>query len=129
VARIYEHLWSTPPPRGTGEQRAATDAARAQAAAQGWQPPLAWDDIDTDLTPQPTAGTPLPGHVDDIAIERALAGDGIGYNNLTPAEQHEVIRQLTERGRSIRDIAAQLATTKRTVSRHRTPIDAVRSGR
>jgi DNA-binding NarL/FixJ family response regulator len=38
---------------------------------------------------------------------------------LTSAEQEEVIRRLTARCRSIRDIATQLATTKRTVSRRR----------
>jgi hypothetical protein len=65
--------------------------------------------------------------VDEIAIERALAGDGIRYDDLTSVEQEEVIRELTDRGRSIRDIAAQLATTKRTVSRRRAPVDAMRS--
>jgi hypothetical protein len=129
VAELFERLSNTPPPRATAEQRAATDAARTHAAAQGWQPPLAWDDIDTDPTPEPTAGTPPPADVDDIAIERALAGDGIGYDDLTPAEQQLVIRHLTERGWSIRDIATQLATTKRTVSRRRASVDVVRPGR
>ncbi|WP_246080803.1 helix-turn-helix domain containing protein [Modestobacter altitudinis] len=129
VAELYERLENTPPPRRTGEQQAATDAARTHAAAQGWQPPLAWDDIDRDPTPERSARPHTPDDVDDIAIERALAGDGIRYNELTPAEQEQVVHRLTERGRSIRDIAAQLATTKRTVSRRRTPKDAVHVGR
>jgi hypothetical protein len=128
VAELYERLWHTPPPRATGEQRAAADAARTFASAGGWQPPLAWDDIDTDPTPEPTAGTPATDDVDEIAIERALAGDGVGYDDLNTAEQQQVIRHLTERGRSIRDIAAQLGTTKRTISRRRTSVDAVRIG-
>jgi hypothetical protein len=129
VAALYERRSNAPPPRSTGQQRATADAARTLAVAQGWQPPLAWDDIDTDPTPEPTPGTPPPDDVDEIAIERALAGDGVGYDNLTPAEQHEVIRHLTERGRSIRDIAAQLATTKRTISRRRAAVDVARPGR
>jgi hypothetical protein len=129
VGELYERLSPTPPPRSTGQQRATADAARAHAAEQGWRPPLAWDDIDTDPTPEPTPGTRPPDDVDEIAIERALAGDGVGYDNLTPAEQHEVIRHLTERGRSIRDIAAQLATTKRTISRRRVSVEVVRPGR
>jgi hypothetical protein len=128
VAELYERLSHLPPPRATSEQRAAADAAQAHAAGRGWQPPLAWDDIDHDPTP-PTASTPPPDDVDQIAIERALAGDGVHYDNLTPAEQRLVIRRLTARGRSIRDIAAQLATTKRTVSRRRTPRDPVPDGR
>jgi DNA-binding NarL/FixJ family response regulator len=52
-------------------------------------------------------------------VERALAGDDIAYDDLTAVEQQEVIRRLTARGTSIRDIAARLRTTKRTVSRRR----------
>ncbi|HYX95015.1 MAG TPA: hypothetical protein VE823_08100 [Geodermatophilus sp.] len=60
VATLYERLWSTRPPRDTRDQRAAADAARAHAAAHGWLPPLAWDDIDTD--PHPRARPPdFPG--------------------------------------------------------------------
>ena len=57
--------------------------------------------------------------MDEIALERALAGDHITYDDLTTVEQEEVVRRLTARGSSIRDIAAQLGTTKRTVSRRR----------
>jgi DNA-binding NarL/FixJ family response regulator len=62
--------------------------------------------------------------IDEIAVERALAGDGVFYDDLTSAEQQEVVRRLTARGRSIRDIATQLATTKRTVSRRRASLGA-----
>jgi DNA-binding NarL/FixJ family response regulator len=41
------------------------------------------------------------------------------YDELTAVEQQEVVRRLTARGASIRDIATQLSTTKRTVSRRR----------
>ncbi len=122
VADLYERLENTPPPRATGEERAAANAARAHAAARGWKPPLAWDDIDTDPTPHPMAGTPPADDVDPIAVERAVTGHGIRYDDLTFAEQQEVIHRLTARGRSIRDIATQLATTKRTVSRRRASV-------
>jgi DNA-binding NarL/FixJ family response regulator len=46
------------------------------------------------------------------------------YDDLTAVEQHEVVRRLTARGESIRDIAAQLSTTKRTVSRRRASLGA-----
>lgn len=120
VATLYERLCNTTPPRMTSEQRAAAHAARAHAAARGWLPPLAWDDIDTDPTPPPAiTGASQENDMDEIAVERALAGDHITYDDLTRAEQQEVVRRLTARGNSIRDIAAQLGTTKRTVSRRR----------
>ncbi|MCU1613645.1 MAG: hypothetical protein JWO98_1185 [Frankiales bacterium] len=125
VASLYERLWNATPPRATGEQRATSDAARAHSAARGWLPPLAWDDIDTDPTPtMPTAGPSQGNDIDEIAVERALAGDGVFYDNLTSVEQEEAIRRLTARGKSIRDIAAQLSTTKRTVSRRRASLGA-----
>jgi hypothetical protein len=125
VATLYERLWNARPPRTTGEQHAAADAAQTHAAAQGWLPPLAWDDIDTDPTPPaPAAGPSRRDDVDEIAVERALAGDNIFYDDLTPVEQQEVIRRLSARGSSIRDIAAQLGTTKRTVSRRRAALGA-----
>jgi DNA-binding NarL/FixJ family response regulator len=122
VAALYERLWNTRPPRTTGEQRAAADAAQAHAAARGWLPPLAWDDIETDTDPTPPTPTVEPSQrddIDEIAVERALAGDNISYDDLTAVEQREVVRRLCARGSSIRDIAAQLGTTKRTVSRWR----------
>jgi DNA-binding NarL/FixJ family response regulator len=113
------------PPQATSEQRAAAGAARAHAAAHGWLPPLAWDDIDTDPTPPaPTAQPSRRDDIDEIAVERALAGDHITYDDLTPFEQQEVVRRLSARGTSIRDIAAQLGTTKRTVSRRRASLGA-----
>jgi hypothetical protein len=125
VATLYERLWNRRPPRMTSEQRAAADAAQAHAAARGWLPPLAWDDIDTDPTPPAlTAGASPRNEMDEIAVERALAGDHITYDDLTTVEQQEVIRRLTARGSSIRDIAAQLGTTKRTVSRRRASFGA-----
>jgi AraC-like DNA-binding protein len=127
VASLYERLFNATPPRATSEQRAAADAARAHAAAQRWLPPLAWDDIDTDTTaaaPDVPAAGSQRNDIDEVAVERALAGDRITYDDLTADEQQEVIRRLTARGASIRDIAARLGTTKRTVSRRRASLGA-----
>jgi hypothetical protein len=124
VASLYEQLSGSTPPRATDKQRVAADAARAHAVAQGWLPPLAWDNIDTDPTPPASTARSHRNDIDEIAVERALAGDRITYEDLTEDEQHEVIRRLTARGASIRDIAAQLGTTKRTVSRRRASLGA-----
>jgi hypothetical protein len=125
VSALYEQLWNQRPAQSTDDQRAAADTARAFAAKRGWQPPLAWDDIDTDPDPQHhTEPMETDGDLDEIAIERALAGDGVRLEHLTVAEQAEVVQRLTERGKSIRDIAHQLATTNRTISRRRASINA-----
>jgi hypothetical protein len=118
VGELYEHLWDKQPQHATTDGLAAINAARALAASRGWPPPMAWDDIDAD--PTPTADPPdAADELDEIAVERAVAGDGLRLEHLTIAEQNEVVRRLTEHGKSIRDIADQLATTKRTVSRRR----------
>jgi hypothetical protein len=125
VSALYEQLWKLHPPHTTDDQRAAADAAMVFAAERGWLPPLAWDDIDTEPDPQHhSAHSQTDDDLDEIAIERAVAGDGVRLEDLTPAEQDEVVRRLTERGKSVRDIAQQLATTKRTISRRRASINA-----
>jgi AraC-like DNA-binding protein len=119
VNAMYERLWDAPPPRQTIAQRNASDAARAHATQHRWLPPLAWDDIDEDPDPdtiqRDTSGA--DSDLDEIAIERAITGDT--RVRLTHAEQIEVVRRMSERGRSIRTIAELLSTSKRTVSRHR----------
>ena len=88
------------------------------ATQRQWLTPLAWDDIDTDPEP-PTPPSDALNHIDEIAIERALSGRNIRLSQLPPAEQDEVVRRLTENGKSVRAIAEQLATSTRTVSRRR----------
>lgn len=120
VADLYDRLWDQQPPSTTHTQKTASAKARTRAQNNGWPPPLGWDDIDNDPEPDPTTPGPIDDEdIDEIAVERGVAGDGIRLEQLTPAEQAEVVRRLTERGKSIRDIAAQLATTTRTVSRKR----------
>ena len=125
ISELYDRLWNSRPPHATAQDRVQIDATRTWARTQGWLPPLAWEDIDTDPDPDPRdrhnrhRGDTDPDYLDEIAIELAVAGEGIRLDRLTLAEQDEVVRRLTDRGSSIPDIAAQLATTTRTVSRRR----------
>jgi len=123
IRDLYDRLWDTQPPRATPAQRQAAAMARAHASEHRWAAPLAWDDIDTDrrphCDPDIRSGQANVEHLDEIAVERAVAGDGVRLGDLTCAEQAEVVHRLTERGTSIRDIADQLATATRTVSRRR----------
>ena len=130
VNALYERLWDTTPPHATKAQRAASAHARAHAQRHRWRPPLGWDDIDTDPEadpdrgPDPDTAAAAAEDIDEIAVDRAVAGDHVRLDDLTPAEQAEAVRRLTERGKSIREIADQLATTTRTVSRRRTAFSA-----
>lgn len=117
VAELYEQLWDTRPPKDTPHQRRAVANALSVAARHHWPTPLAWDDIDHDPEPPTPPGAAVD--IDEIAIELALTGRSVRLKQLTPAEQDEAVRLLTERGKSVRDIAEHLTTSTRTVSRRR----------
>lgn len=48
VARLYDELWDKPPVARDHRSRISVARARNYAAAQGWVPPLAWDDDTID---------------------------------------------------------------------------------
>lgn len=118
VEQLYDTIWDQHPAATTPEQCNAVTSARQRAAEADWAPPLAWDDIDTDQRPAPD-GCPDRDYIDQVAVERAVQGDAIRLSNLTPAEQAEAVRRLTELGLSARAIATRLATTERTIARRR----------
>jgi hypothetical protein len=119
VAELYEQLWNTRTSPDTNRGRRAIAAALALATEYDWLTPLAWDDIDHDPTP-PLPPRSAAGEVDEIAVELAITGRSVRLTQLTPAEQEEAVRRLTEEhGKSVRDIAEQLATSTRTISRRR----------
>lgn len=65
--------------------------------------PSAGTDIDPDLHPQSEAApSTLVGAYpfDEIAMEHAVAGDGIHLDDVYLPEQAEVVHLLTERGKS-----------------------------
>jgi len=150
VSDVYEQLGSHPPAEDIRTRRAAADATREWAISAGWLAPLAWDDIDNDPDPGPTGcpgsvapdATPGTGHpsatphpdvdlgdlgdlddIDEVAVERAMAG-ALPVIDLTAAEVDEVVRRLTGRGHSLREIAQRLRTSSRTVSRRRRTVAA-----
>lgn len=69
VADLYEQMSATPPPAGW-----VTTRTRRFAARNGWEPPLAWDDIDDpDATPNTDPADDEPD-IDEVLVRRALAG-------------------------------------------------------
>lgn len=97
VRRLYDELsmtWCT---------TLAASRTAAEARARGWAPPLAWDEraID-DPDAQPHGRTSTSG-VDEIVVERLLAGHRVPS---TRAEKVEALRRWMARGRSQRSFCA-----------------------
>ena len=55
IDAVYRRLWDVPAPTGTREERLSRTRALNRAAANGWAPPAAWDDIDRDPAPKGVA--------------------------------------------------------------------------
>lgn len=91
VDAAYQHLAAVPGPSAKSRKR---------AAAKGYVPPLAWDDIDDpDETPTGHIADerpPGPDDVDDVVVARVLGGDW--RLPCTPAEKAEVARRFVEAG-------------------------------
>lgn len=75
----------------------ARSYARTVAKKNGWLPPLAWDDIDRD--PEPPTAEPV--YLDEVVVDRILAGDRL---DATPAERAEVVRRWLNTGRPLADL-------------------------
>jgi hypothetical protein len=108
VRALYDELSMVP---GDGVR------ARNEARKRGWPVPLQWDDdrID-DPTYNPAGTSRAPKSVDDVAIERAMAGDRV---HLRPVERAEAVRRMTASGLSAAEIAVRLGVSDRTVDRWR----------
>lgn len=84
VARTYERLCMTSPPRTSGSVR-----ARNRAERLGYAPPLAWDNID-DPAEQPNLGG-VDDAVDMVVVDRILAHDASLARTATTAERRAVV--------------------------------------
>ena len=138
VAAVHERLRLAPPPQRTPLQRTLARQTAAAAQAAGWRAPHTWHDRDHDPDPTRSAsGQQDPGDlagcddlddldgaarrgdepdVDEVAVERVMLGEPLRLNL---DERLEVVRRLTRRGVSAREIAQRLHTTSRTVVRLR----------
>jgi hypothetical protein len=114
VADLFDVLWDKTPPQHTAEQAASVQRIRERAKRRGWQPALAWDDIDLDAGPARVERA--NDDVDDSAVELAIAGEGV---DLTPAERRIAVRRLHADGLTDPEIAARLHCSDRTVLRIR----------
>lgn len=126
VRTVYDRIWDKPSPNRYAVK------IRNIAQANGWLPPLAWDDdsIDDPKSPIYKPETPedyvhirrssFPAEssaiVDEIAVERAMRGERVP---LTKAEKTEAFARLNRMGYSAPEIAGRLGVSDRTVVRKR----------
>lgn len=91
IEALFAELCMTRPPETNQRERIAASRARRHAAAHGWLPPLALDDLTGDDVAQ--------DDMDDVAIQRRMAGDK--SVRLTPAEGRELALRWQASGRPL----------------------------
>lgn len=126
IRTLYSAHWAEPVPGAAG------DRARALARANAWHGPLAWDDFDDPaelpnldgaepdvggIEPDPAdAPKKAPPVVDEIAVEKALAGEHV---TLTRPERLIAVGILHAKRWNDQRIARTLHVADRTVLRDR----------
>lgn len=128
VTELYDQLSMTPPPETTHLEKVVATRARRHAARNGWLPPLALDDecLDDDFDGgQITIELPELD-VDEIALERRLAGDRTV--RLTKLERREAVRRLHAQGLTDHPIADRIGTSAETVRADRARIGLPANG-
>jgi len=119
VARLYEEVSMHPVVGHDRRSKQSATRSRNDAARQGWLPPLAWDDIDTD--PEPPAADELDeADVDEIAVDRALRGEA---QRLNKAEKREAVRRAHPWRWSDMLIASTIGISDKTVTRIREELE------
>jgi hypothetical protein len=113
VADLFEELWDQLPPREEWRDKIAYSRALGYSAKRRWLPPLAWDDIDTDVEPPVQDEV---GGIDEMAIELAMGGDRV---RLSHDERREAIVRLVAVKLSDGEISERLHLADRTVWRIR----------
>ena len=72
IRALYEELWDKRPPHASPRDRYSIRRTRSEAAAKGWAPPMAWDDIDDPSeepsSPKLTREEELAGQLEDIQM-------------------------------------------------------------
>jgi AraC-like DNA-binding protein len=113
VAGLYDRLWNTPPTPASPELATYIVRTRKRAAALGWVPPMAWDDIDTDPAPPVVDDAVV---LDELAIEFATQGTPV---HLTREERQVVVVQLHAAGYTDVEMGVVLCVADRTIARDR----------
>ena len=114
IRALYDTLAMLPPPERNQRERIAAARSRNRAEANGWAPPLAWDDDRfDDPTYRPARGGSRSRHeavggFDHAVVQRLVdSGERPSGRRLNHAEAVEVLRILRGRDLSDRQIEAR----------------------
>lgn len=98
VAAVYEDLWDKPRVGLTASERQVVSRCRNYAAAHGFLPPLAWDDIDDpNEIPSVTVAPSNRKDADPVMVDRAVHNVMAGLaapDRLTLAEKKAALQRL-----------------------------------
>lgn len=102
IARLYDLLSMRLP-----EPCSAVSKLRNAARRKGWKPPLFWDDIDTDPTPNGLHNEDEDDSkdIDHAVVWRVLQGDVLPTNR---AERMEIMRRWLASGRSEKSLCNRM---------------------
>lgn len=117
VVDLFEELWDQRPPAEEHRDRIAFTRSLSYAKKRRWLPPLAWDDVDTDVEP------PVPDEdsgVDEVRVMLAISGERV---RLTPEERRAAVVELHGAGLSDPAIGERLHCADRTVWRIRQELE------
>ena len=110
VRNLYDRLWNVTPTPPTGHAATAVTRTRNRARAQGWHPPMAWDNIDDpNETPTATTATRLSRTEHCIITTAELLDFGVGPDeiarrlNIRPASLQRILHRADRD-----DLASQL---------------------
>jgi hypothetical protein len=114
VRHLTDRFGATPGP---------SDAARRYAAQRGWTADLIWQaDDDNDVSTTPGSRCHDYDDIDEIAVERACAGESV---RLSRPERLAAVRRLRTAGRGYEEIARRLRVDVRQVHRDLGDLDLI----
>lgn len=114
VTALHDELWNTPAPAEDQRSRISVSRTKTRAQRAGWQPPLAWDDIDDpceqpqadpdDVDPRTARSLALVEDLTELAeqgltLDQACHRLGVGKDKATVTLR----RHAPEEGRPVRD--------------------------
>lgn len=95
VAKVYDRLHMTPGP---------SERSRSLAITRGWSPPLGWDDIDNDVSPNIDGSDFEEEFIfDEVAVQQAVDGNYF-HHALSKAEKAAVVAGWKRKGRSLAEL-------------------------
>lgn len=115
ITDLHDALATCPPPERTAHERGSVTRARRYAISHGWEPSLAWDDIDNDPAPAPVDDEHT--ETDELAIDLWIHDPSTPLN---PDDWPAAVQRATTAGWSAAIIAEHLGISDRTVTRIRT---------